>query len=223
MKKNDLLDYFELINQVHNYDLNYLNREIYLHSHYSSSEEESGIEYRMATQFVKNLHILDQFQKENILIHLQSPGGDWVHGMAMYDAIQVAKSCVNIIAYGEVSSMSSILLQSANKRVLMPSCEFMIHRGFLSLEGVATTVQSNAAWNKKTDIMMLKIYAQKAVGGKFFKQKNMQEVDVMKYIDKKIKKLGDWNLNAEEAVFYGLADGVFGDKGFENLDKIRKC
>lgn len=208
------LDFIEVINQAHNYDLNFLNREIYLHSHYSSNDEESGIEYRMATQFIKNLHLLDKNNHDNILIHLHSPGGDWIHGMAMYDSIECAKSNVHIIAYGEVSSMSSILFQAANQRIMMPSCEFMIHRGFLSLEGVATTVQSNAAWNKKTDFRMLQIYAQKAVNGRFFRKKNMSKNQTMKYIDKKIRKLGDWNLEAEESVYYGFADGVFGQYDF---------
>ncbi len=208
------LDFIEVINQAHNYDLNYLNREIYLHSHYSSNDEESGIEYRMATQFIKNLHLLDKSNHDNILIHLHSPGGDWIHGMAMYDSIECAKSKINIIAYGEVSSMSSVLFQAAYQRIMMPSCEFMIHRGFLSLEGVATTVQSNAAWNKKTDFRMLQIYAKKAVKGRFFRKRNMNENQTIKYIDKKIRKLGDWNLEAEESVYYGFADGVFGQIDF---------
>jgi len=221
-KKKSSIDFLELVNQVHNYDLNPFNREIYLHSHYSGHDEESGIEYRMATQFIKNLNLLDQDAEENILIHLHSPGGDWIHGMAIFDAILVARSSVNILAYGEVSSMSSVLLQAACKRVMMPSCEFMIHRGFLSLEGVATTVQSNAAWNKKTDMRMLRLYAGRAVDGPFFRQNDMNENQVVKFIDQKIRKLGDWNLSAE-AVYYGLADGVFGQPGYESLDKIRKC
>lgn len=218
------IEFLELISQVHNYDLNPYNREIYLHSHYSSAhDEESGIEYRMATQFIKNLHLLERIDHDNILVHLQSPGGDWIHGMAMFDAIKASKSDVNILAYGEVSSMSSILFQAACKRIMMPSCEFMIHRGFLSLEGVATTVQSNAAWNKKTDMTMLQIYASRAVDGPFFRERGMSETAAVKYIDQKIRKLGDWNLSAEEAVYYGLADGVFGTAGFDSLEKIRKC
>jgi ATP-dependent protease ClpP protease subunit len=222
-KKKTSIDFLELVNQVHNYDLNPFNREIYLHSHYSGHDEESGIEYRMATQFIKNLHLLDQVDDDNILIHLHSPGGDWIHGMAMFDAIQIARSSVNILAYGEVSSMSSILFQAACKRIMMPSCEFMIHRGFLSLEGVATTVQSNAAWNKKTDMTMLQLYASRAVAGPFFRERDMTENQVVKFIDQKIRKLGDWNLSSEEAVYYGLADGVFGQPGYDSLDKIRKC
>lgn len=224
-KKKNEIDFLELVNQVHNYDLNPASREIYLHSHYNSGhpDEEGGIEYRMATQFIKNLHLLDHTDDANILIHLQSPGGDWGHGMAMFDAIAFAKSHITMLAYGEVSSMSSIVFQAAPRRVLMPNCEVMIHRGFLTLEGVATTVQSNAVWNKKTDQMMLRIYAARACEGTYFRLRSMTEPQVVKFIDEKIKKLGDWNLSAEEAVYYGLADGVFGEPEFESLDKIRRA
>lgn len=225
-KTNPQIDLIELVNQVHNYDLNLLTREIYLHSHFSAGgahpEEEGGIEYRMATQFIKNLHLLDYNENKPIIIHLQSPGGDWNYGMAIYDAIESARSFVTILAHGEVSSMSSVVFQAARKRVMMPNCELMIHRGFLSLEGVTSTVQSNALWNKKTDKKMLAILASRAVDGLFFRQREMGESQVAKFIDQKIQKLGDWNLDAEECVYYGMADGVFGYPGFDSLDKLRK-
>jgi ATP-dependent protease ClpP protease subunit len=218
------VDFVELLGQVHNYDVNLATREIYLHSHYGASgpDEESGVEFRMATTFVKNLHVLDQAGHESILIHLQSPGGDWGHGMAIYDAIHSSQSPIAILAHGEVSSMSGIIFQASQRRVMMPSCEMMIHRGFLSLDGVSSTVQANALWNKKTDLMMLQIYAARAIMGKYFKQANMTHQQVLRYIDRKIQKLGDWNLDAEQAVYYGFADGIFGDPGFETLDKIRR-
>jgi ATP-dependent protease ClpP protease subunit len=159
------------LSQAHNYDVNLLTREIYLHSHYSASgpDEESGVEFRMATTFVKNLHVLDVSGTGPILIHLQSPGGDWGHGMAIFDAIRHAESPVVIVAHGEVSSMSGIIFQAADRRIMMPNCELMIHRGFLTLDGVSTTVQANAIWNKKTDRKMLQIYAERAIKGKFFR------------------------------------------------------
>ena len=56
---------------------------------------------------------------------------------------------------------------------------------------------------------------------KVFQKKGMDLKQAAKFIDQKIKKLGDWILSAEEAVYYGFADGVFGHKGFENLSNIR--
>lgn len=223
MAKNKV-DYAELLGQVHNYDVNLSTREVYLHSHYSAGghDEEGGVEFRMATTFVKSLHILDQAGTGPILIHLQSPGGDWGHGMAIFDAIQAAKSPIVIIAHGEVSSMSGIIFEAAPRRVMMPNCELMIHRGFLTLDGVSSTVQANAVWNKKIDQRMLQIYAGRAIMGKFFRDKNMTDQQVLNFIDRKIQKVGDWNLDAEQAVQFGFADGIFGQPGFDTLDNIRK-
>lgn len=51
--------------QVHNYDIDVVDREIYLHSHIGmADEEEAGIEYRMSTQFIKNLHLLNKVDQK---------------------------------------------------------------------------------------------------------------------------------------------------------------
>ena len=197
------------MNHAHGYDLNLATREAYLHSHYSTSgDEESGVEYRMATTFVKNLHILGHAGTDPVLVHLQSPGGDWGHGMAMYDAIVVAPFKITMLAYGEISSMSSIIFQAPHRRVMMANAEFMIHRGYLTLDGVSSTVVANAVWNKKMDHKMLQIYAARAINGEYFKRRKMNQNQVFAFIDKKINKLGDWNLDAAEAVHFGFADAV---------------
>jgi len=217
------VDLIEFVGQVHNYDLNIIEREIYLHSHFglAGDEEEGGIEYRMATQFIKNLHILNQMEQSGILLHFQTPGGDWICGMAIYDAIKLSESPVTILAYGEVASMGAIVLQAAKKRVMTPNCEVMVHKGFVALEGNTSTVQSNAKWNLKINKRMLQILASRCVYGRYFQEKKMSESQVMAYIDKKLNKLGDWNLDAEEAVYYGLADGVIGSTGFETPQKTK--
>jgi ATP-dependent Clp endopeptidase proteolytic subunit ClpP len=216
------LDLIEFISQVHNYDLNIVEREIYLHSHFGlTGDEEGGIEYRMATQFIKNLHILNRIEKSEILLHFQSPGGDYISGMAIFDAIKISKSSISILVYGEVASMGTIVLQAAKNRVMTPNCELMIHKGFVSLEGNISTVQSNAAWNAKVNKRMLKILASRCVFGRFFQKKKMSESKAMSYIEKKLNKIGDWNLDAEEAVYYGFADGIIGNVGFENTNKLK--
>lgn len=224
MPEDIQFDLTEMVHQIHNYGLDLVAREVYLHSYHNAGQvdEEGGIEYRMATQVIKNLHLLDQLEEANILIHLQCPGGDWTHGMSIYDAIENSRSKVIMLAYGEVSSMSGVVLQAAAWRVMMPNCEFLVHRGFLTLEGIATTVQSNMVWNKKIDEKMLRLYAHRCVHGKYFKDKKMNQEQVMGFIDRKIKRLGDWNLSAQEAIDFGLADCVFGSNEFETIKKIKE-
>lgn len=222
-RRTSEIDLIEFVGQVHNYDIDVVDREIYLHSHIGmSDEEEAGIEYRMATQFIKNLHLLNKVDQKNILIHFQSPGGDWICGMAIYDAINLSPAPITLLAYGEVASMGAVVFQAAKRRIMTPNCEVMVHKGFVSLEGSTSTVQSNAKWNLKINKRMLQILAARCINGKYFKEKNMNNAQVMTFIDKKMSRLGDWNLDAEEAVYYGMADAILGDKDFETIPKIRK-
>ena len=101
----------------HNYGCNLRTREIFLHNHFGNNDEENpGVEYKMSNTFIKNLRSLDQENNSDVLIHMQSVGGEWADGMAIFDAITMCRSKVNIIVYGQAESMSSIILQAADRR-----------------------------------------------------------------------------------------------------------
>lgn len=210
----------QLISEIHNHHINHLNREIYLHG-YMETEEEPGVDYRMATSFVKNLHILSFQNKQSILIHMHTIGGNWSDGMAIFNSIRLCASPIVILGYAQASSMSGIIFQAADKRVLMPDCEIMIHHGSLSMDDTAMAVKSAVDQSEKACRRMLQIFAERAVEGKYFKERNYSIRRAMTFIDQKIRNAGDWYLSAEEAVYYGFADGILGEKGFENISKIR--
>lgn len=212
----------QLISEIHNHHINHLNREIYLHGYLDAdTDDEPGVDYRMATSFVKNLHILGIQGSSNILVHMHTIGGNWSDGMAIFNAIKLARSPVTIIGYAQASSMSGIVFQSADKRVLMPDCEIMIHHGSISLEDNSKAVKSAVEQNEKNCTRMLQIFAERATMGKYFKDRKFSLKKTMTFIDQKIKQNGDWYLDPEEAVYYGLADGILGQKGFESISKIR--
>ena len=196
------------LNETHNYSINIKTGEIYLHGYYTDSPEEAGVEFRMATQFIKNLHIL-RSQKQ-ILIHLHTIGGNWSDGMAIYDAVILAKTKTTMLGYGSVSSMSSVILQSAKTRVLMPNTEFMVHWGGMSIDGNSLAVESSAKQNKQSNETMLDIYAERCAEGNFFKNNNKHKTvsSVRNFIRKEINQNGDWYLTAEEAVELGIADEI---------------
>jgi ATP-dependent protease ClpP protease subunit len=66
---------------------------------------------------------------------------------------------------------------------------------------------------------MMDIYAERCVHGNFFKEKNYTLDQVKKYLYKKFKD-GDWYMTAEEAVYYGFADGVLGNRQYPSLDSL---
>ena len=140
--------------------------------------------------------------------------------MAIYNAISLSPCHITILGYAIVCSMSSIILQAADARLFMPDTDFMVHFGEVSVEGHSLCVESSVESNKKANERMLDIYANSCVHGKFFKGKAKSRVK--SYIRQEISKRGDWWMNAEEAIDYGFADCIVGDKGYENIKIIRK-
>jgi ATP-dependent protease ClpP protease subunit len=212
----------QLISEIHNHHINHLNREVYLHG-YMDADEEPGVEYRMATSFVKNLHILESQSSKTVLVHMHTIGGSWSDGMAIFNAIRAAKSPVTIVGYAQASSMSGIVFQAADKRVLMPDCEMMIHHGSISVDDNTMAAKSAIDQNERNCQRMLEIFAERAVSGKYFKDRKFSLKRTATFIDQKIKQHGDWYLMPEEAVYYGLADGILGNKGFETMAKVKSA
>lgn len=210
----------QLISEIHNHHINNLNREIYLHG-YVDADEEPGVDYRMATTFVKNLHILELQNGQNILVHMHTIGGNWSDGMAIYNAIKLSKSPITVLGYAQASSMSGIVFQAADKRILMPDCEMMIHHGSITLDDNTMAAKSAIDQNERNCKRMLEIFAERAVQGKYFKDRKYSVRKANNFIDQKIKQAGDWYLMPDEAVYYGFADGILGEKGFETISKIR--
>jgi ATP-dependent Clp protease protease subunit len=210
----------QLISEIHNHHVNHLTRELYLHG-YMDAPEEPGVDYRMATSFIKNIHILDLQNSQNILVHMHTIGGNWSDGMAIFNTMKLSKSPITIIGYAQASSMSGIVFQAANKRVLMPDCEMMIHHGSIALDDNTMAVKSAVEQNERSCVRMLQIFAERAILGRYFKDRKYSLKRTMTFIDQKIKQASDWYLSPEEAVYYGFADGIFGDKGFETISKVR--
>lgn len=111
----------------HNLDVD--NRTLYMGSVDSIDGNESGVDSFMTEYFVKGMHVLEAKNHNNVTIIMNNPGGDWYHGMAIYDAIKMAHSHCTIKVYGHAMSMGSIILQAADARVMMPNSRLMIHYG----------------------------------------------------------------------------------------------
>ena len=212
-------DHIELI---HNQCIDLEQREIYLHGQHGSFDEDPGVEYRMATVFIKNLRHLDYIKNEPILVHMHSLGGNWGDGMAIFDAIKVSRSHVTILVYGQAESMSSIILQAADKRIMMPNSYFMSHYGSSGNSGNYLDTQNWAKFEEKILDTMLDIYTARSQRGKYFKDKftTVTEEKVKRFLKRKLKD-GDWYLTAHEAVYYGLADNVITHRNLRSINSLK--
>jgi ATP-dependent protease ClpP protease subunit len=208
-KRLTLTEQVQLTEDLHMHSVNIHTREIYLNGFISDNEDTAGIDFRAASSFIKNLHILDRQSKATITVHMCIEGGDWGYGMAMFDAIRACISPVNIIVYGLAESMSGVLLQAADKRIMMPNSYFMLHHGSISIDQTSQAALETVKLNEYNCKIMLDIFAQKAINGKYFKEREYNITKVKRYLDDTIKKKGDWYLTAEQAVEYGLADKIF--------------
>ena len=73
---------------LHEYGINVDRREIFLHGYVDLTDEEPGVDYRMAQQFIKNIRCLELDSSKPILVHSITCGGEWTYGMAIFDAIR---------------------------------------------------------------------------------------------------------------------------------------
>ena len=103
--------------------------------------------------------------------------------------------------------MSSIIFQAADKRVMMPHSVFMFHDGTYGIEGTYKQVKSTLEFDKRTESIMLNIYANKMVEkGKMSKETASK---IKKWLRYQMDKKEDVFLTAEETVELGLADEIF--------------
>lgn len=196
------------LDDVHGKCLDLERRRIYLHGDSMVKDDEPGVDYRMMNTFIKNMDLVSAAPGD-ITIVMGTVGGEWNYGMGIYDAIKNCPHKVTIVGYAWARSMSSIILQAADRRILMPHCDFMVHYGTSAYEGHYLCAKSGMRFEERTEATMLRIYAERCQWGPYFKYQTNQSVsEIMEFIAKQMKEHGDWWMRAEEAVMYGFADEV---------------
>jgi len=210
------------IDYIHNYNIDIQNREIYLHSYISDGDVEGGVDYRSAIVFEKNIRYLNMLSMDPILVHMHLPGGEWQDCLGMYDTIESCTCNIIILAYAKAESSSSVLLQSADLRILMPNTNVLIHYGSFSInEEHSKAAASSVQWNEQECDKMIDIFTNRCISSKIAKEKKWKKMIAKKHIVSQIANKCDWILTAPEAVDYGFADGILGSRQFPNIDYIK--
>lgn len=219
MTRRNLSHKSELVYDVHQHCVNIDTREIFLHS-WLQDDEETGVDYRMAVVFEKNMRILHQLDKEKpILVHMHSIGGYWNDGMAIYDSVSFSSCPITILCYGHATSMSSVVLQAADQRIIMPNANFMLHYGGSAIDSNHISYISDAKWTEYLGERMLDIYVSRCIHG--LKFDGWTEKRIRNYLDREMKHKQEVYLTAEESLDWGLVDGILGMKNYENIDKLQ--
>jgi ATP-dependent Clp endopeptidase proteolytic subunit ClpP len=190
------------IDKLHDYSIYTPARIIYMgsESENENTQEESGTDYAMAERLIKNMLILEHISSEPITIIMDNLGGDWYHGIGIYEKIKQSKCHVTIKIYGQAMSMGSIIAQAADHRVMTERSRMMIHYGDAGASSVSKNFQRIAKEYERTDSEMEEILLE------HIKAKNPE----FKLKDLKKMLLLDTYLSASEALDLGLIDEIEG-------------
>jgi len=158
-----------------------------------------GIDTDSAARFIKNLHFLDRTPGD-VTIYLNTPGGEWSAGTAIYDALVKTENNTIAIVIGECCSMGTIILQGFRKRVSTPYSSFMIHPGSIGTKATVPDFLSRAKYEAETLEQMYSILWDKMTA-----TKELQNFNYKKF-KKKYDK--DVYLFPKEALAIGLIDEI---------------
>ena len=212
-KRRTISQRSELIYDIHNFGLNADTRELFLHPDCNIDGDDAEVDHRMAANLIKNIRFLDSQNNKPIIIHMCTFGGSWEYGLAIYDSIKASMSVVYIVSYACARSMSSIILQAGDYRILSPNTYFMIHDGIDGYEGTNKGLISYAKQAQISYEYMLDIYMDRCKSGSYFIEKDMSDLQIRNFLKKQINKNQEWYLSPQEAMQYGFADYILGEKG----------
>jgi len=101
------------------------------------------VEDQMANSVIAQLLFLESEDPDkDILLYINSPGGQVSAGLGIYDTMQFIKCDVSTVVIGQACSMGSFLAQAGakGKRIVLPESRTMIHRVSSGTRGTSGTV-----------------------------------------------------------------------------------
>ena len=159
------------------------------------------VEDHMANLVVAQLLFLEsENPDQDISIYINSPGGAVTAGMSIYDTMQFIKPDVSTVCMGQACSMGAFLLADGakGKRFCLPNARVMIHQPLGGFQGQASDIQIHAQ-----EILKIKNTLNDRLA--FHTGQDMATIE--RDTDR------DNFMSAEQAVAYGLVDGILSQRG----------
>ena len=151
-----------------------------------------------SADIVRKLLYLDMLDHDKeITLYMSTPGGSISAGMAVYDTMKLIKAPIKVVVVGIAMSMGSILLSAAPKgrRFLFPSARVMIHQPLIMGEMSGTAVDMH--------IQAMELERMREELNKILAEASGQPLEKIAADTDR-----DFFMTAQEAVDYGLADGI---------------
>lgn len=162
-------------------------------------ELSGDIDQDTAMEFIKNIRLLDHTSNSDIVVLINTPGGDVHQGMAIFDAIKECNSNVLTHAVGPCWSMGSVILQAGDTRKISSNATIMVHTGSSEYDedhslNIKRWIKENERIGKRADdILLAKIRKKKP-----------------RFTKDKFEKLLEFDTiyTADQALDMGLADEI---------------
>ena len=134
---------------------------------------------------------------KDILLYVNSGGGEITAGMAIYDTMQFIKPDISTIVMGQACSMGSFLAQAgtAGKRMMLPHARHMIHQPSGGARGMQSDIEIQYKEITKMKKILTELYVEHNTAGKTYEE---FERDMDR----------DTFMSAQEALDYGLCDEI---------------
>jgi len=154
------------------------------------------IDRDLANVVIAQLLFLDSEDSgRDVMLYINSPGGDVAAGLAIYDTMQWLHCDVATYCMGQAASMGSFLLAAgtAGKRYALPHARVMIHQPLAGFSGQATDIEIRAR----------EILLARDTFNALYAKHTGQPVDKIKQDTER-----DNFMSAAEAKAYGIVDEV---------------
>lgn len=135
---------------------------------------------------------------KEIFLYINSPGGSITDGMGIVDTMNYITCPVSTICIGMAASMGAVLLASGEKgkRYATPNAEILIHQPLIAgggLSGQTTEIKIHADHMVRTREKLNKLLSDRTG-------------QTLETIERDTER--DYYMTAEEALKYGLIDGI---------------
>jgi len=144
---------------------------------------------------MKLLYLQSENRRKDIHFYLNSPGGDVIATLAIYDTMQILSCPVATYCVGQAASGAAVLLAGGTKgkRYSLPHARVMLHQPYGGVGGQVSDIEIQANEILRNREMLNAILAQHT--GKDIET-------IAKDTDR------DFFLTSEQAKDYGLVDGI---------------
>lgn len=141
------------------------------------------------------LYLASIDETKDIQLYINSPGGSVTDGFAIYDVMNTIKPDVSTICIGHAASMGAFLLSGGTKgkRYCLPNAEVMIHQPLGGMQGQASDMKIAMDHMNRTRDQL----------NKYLALHTGKDIAVIEHDTDR----DNW-MSAEEAVTYGLVDGI---------------